>query len=46
MSTFNKFYVNKHTGRLLNWKLNLGYADLRAILGEQNNRFELQASTI
>jgi len=34
ISSFNKFYTNKHTGRLLSWKNNLGYADLRATLGE------------
>jgi len=42
---FNKFYNTKHTGRLLHWKPSLGYADLKATLGEQNSKYELQAST-
>ena len=42
-SVFNKFYNNKHTGRLLHWKPNLGYADVKACLGE--SKHELQTST-
>lgn len=45
ITNFNKFYINKHTGRLLHWKINLGYADIRATLGENNQKYELQAST-
>jgi len=45
IQSFNKFYNTKHTGRLLNWKNNLGFADLRAYLGESsginNGRYEL-----
>ena len=45
VQAFNKFYNSKHTGRLLHWKPSLGSADLKATLGEQNNKYELQAST-
>ena len=45
MSNFNKFYNNKHTGRLLHWKPSLGYADIKAILGDGNSKHELQTST-
>jgi len=34
MQNFNKFYNNKHTGRALHWKPSLGYADIKATLGE------------
>lgn len=37
MSNFNKFYYNKHTGRLLHWKPNLGYADIKANLGDNGS---------
>lgn len=45
ISSFNKFYTNKHTGRLLTWKCNLGYAELKATLGDSNSKHELQVST-
>lgn len=45
MQTFNKFYNNKHTGRLLHWKPSLGYADIKATLGDANSKHELQTST-
>ena len=45
MSSFNKFYTNKHTGRLLTWKTNQGCADVRAILGESSEKHELTVST-
>ena len=45
MQTFNKFYNNKHTGRLLHWKPSLGYAELKATLGESNVKYELHVST-
>lgn len=41
MQTFNKFYNNKHTGRLLHWKPSLGYADIKATLGDANSKHEL-----
>lgn len=41
IQSFNKFYTNKHTGRLLNWKNNMGYADLRCLLGDSNEKHEL-----
>ena len=44
MSNFNRFYLNKHTGRLLHWKPYLGSADVRAIFGE-NKRHEFTMST-
>ena len=30
MSNFNKFYNNRHTGRLLHWKPSLGFAEVKA----------------
>jgi cullin 3 len=45
ISNFNKFYTNKHTGRLLTWKNNSGFADMKAILGDSNAKHELQVST-
>ena len=45
MSNFNKFYHNKHTGRLLHWKPSLGYAEVKAALGDQYSKHELQTST-
>jgi hypothetical protein len=44
MQNFNKFYNNKHTGRALHWKPSLGYADIKATLGE-SVKHELQTST-
>ena len=40
ISLFNKFYVNKHQGRVLHWKINQGVADIRAIMGENNTKYE------
>lgn len=34
MSNFNKFYNNKHTGRLLHWKPNLGFSEIKSSLGD------------
>lgn len=45
IQNFNKFYNNKHNGRLLHWKPSLGHADIKATLGESNSKHELQAST-
>mmetsp|Transcript_4995 Transcript_4995/g.3625 ORF Transcript_4995/g.3625 Transcript_4995/m.3625 type:complete len:121 (-) Transcript_4995:492-854(-) len=45
ISNFNKFYTYKHTGRLLTWKPNLGVADIRAVLGENQTKHELTVST-
>jgi cullin 3 len=45
IQNFNKFYNNKHTGRLLHWKPSLGNAEIKATLGEQNSKHELQTST-
>jgi cullin 3 len=45
MQNFNKFYNNKHTGRLLHWKPSLGYADIKASLGDALSKHELQTST-
>jgi hypothetical protein len=45
MSSFNKFYNGKHTGRVLHWKPSLAYAEIKATLGETNSKHELQAST-
>ena len=45
MQAFNKFYNNKHTGRLLHWKPSLGYAEVKATLGEGNVKYELHVST-
>jgi cullin 3 len=43
MQNFNKFYNNKHTGRLLHWKPSLGFADIKMSVGEAKH--ELQTST-
>lgn len=43
MQNFNKFYNNRHTGRLLHWKPSLGFADIKMTLGEAKH--ELQTST-
>jgi len=45
IANFNKFYNNKHTGRLLHWKPSLGYAEIKATLGESFTKHELQTST-
>jgi len=45
MQSFNKFYNNKHTGRLLHWKPSLGFADVKATLGDANSKHELQTTT-
>jgi Cullin family len=44
MQNFNKFYNNKHTGRALHWKPSLGFADIKATLGD-SVKHELQTST-
>lgn len=43
INAFNKFYGNKHTGRVLHWKNYMGNADVRVLIGE--NRNELNVST-
>jgi cullin 3 len=45
MQSFNKFYNNKHTGRLLHWKPSLGFADVKATLGDASSKHELQTTT-
>lgn len=45
MACFNKFYNNRHTGRLLHWKASLGFADIKATLSDGASKHELQTST-
>lgn len=46
MSLFKQYYMSKFTGRQLNWKLNLGQADVRAKIGATaNKRYEMTVST-
>jgi cullin 3 len=44
---FEKFYLDKHTGRKLKWMPNLGDADVRATFtnGGRTRRYELNVST-
>lgn len=45
MERFRRFYMNRHSGRALIWKTNLGNADVRAFLGDQREKHELIVST-
>lgn len=42
---FTEFYMNKHSGRVMTWKCNLGEADLRAIMGQNRTKHEFVVST-
>ena len=45
MATFTTFYYNKYNnGRMLNWKLNLGNAEIRGTF-TNNKRYEFLTSS-
>lgn len=39
--SFNKYYLNRHTGRKLTWKPNMGTADLRATFKGRKHEFNV-----
>lgn len=46
--SFEKFYLDKHSGRKLSWQANMGSADIRATFQRSNGktqRYELNVST-
>lgn len=45
IASFNKFYLNKHSGRTLHWKPSLAFAEIRASIGENFSKYDLYAST-
>jgi cullin 3 len=45
MERFRRFYINRYSDRTLFWKTNLGSAEIRAYLGELNEKHELIVST-
>ena len=45
MSVFKQYYMSKFTGRQLHWKLNQGYAEIRAKIGNNGKRYEMSVST-
>ena len=46
MSIFKQYYLSKFSGRQLHWKLNQGYAEVRAKIGNNGTkRYEMSVST-
>jgi len=46
MSIYKQYYLSKFSGRQLHWKLNQGYAEIRARIGNQGKRiYEMTVST-
>jgi len=46
MSVFKQYYMSKFSGRQLHWKLNQGYAEVRAKIGNGGTkRYEMSVST-
>ena len=46
MSVFKQYYMSKFSGRQLHWKLNQGYAEVRAKIGSNGTkRYEMSVST-
>lgn len=46
MSLFKQYYLIKFTGRVLHWKINQGFAEIRARIGNNGaKRYELSVST-
>ena len=46
MSVFKQYYMSKFSGRQLHWKLNQGYAEVRARIGNNGTkRYEMSVST-
>ena len=46
MASFTTFYYSKYnSGRVLNWKLNLGSAELKGGLFKDNKHYEFTTST-
>ena len=46
MSVFKQYYMSKFSGRQLHWKLNQGYAEVRAKIGNNGTkRYEMSVST-
>lgn len=45
MSMFKQYYMSKFSGRQLHWKLNQGYAEIRAKIGSNGKRYEMSVST-
>ena len=47
MSVFKQYYLSKFSGRQLNWKMNQGYAELKARIGNNGTRrYEMSVSTL
>ena len=46
MSVFKQYYMSKFSGRQLHWKLNQGYAEVKARIGNNGTkRYEMSVST-
>lgn len=46
MSVFKQYYMSKYSGRQLHWKLNQGYAEVRARIGNNGTKkYEMSVST-
>jgi len=45
MQEFTEFYMKRHSGRVLNWKLNMGEAEIRAHIGGSDKTYELITTT-
>ncbi len=42
---FTEFYMKRHSGRVLNWKLNMGEVEIRAHIGGTDRTYELLTTT-
>ena len=46
MDIYKQYYMSKFSGRQLHWKLNQGYAEIRARIGNNGTkRYEMSVST-
>ncbi len=43
--SFTEFYMKRHNGRVLNWKLNMGEVDVRAHIGAGGKVYEFTTTT-
>lgn len=43
--SFTEFYMSRHTGRVLNWKLNMGEIEVKANIGAGGKSYELITTT-
>jgi len=46
MDVYKQYYMSKHSGRQLHWKMNQGFAEIRARIGANGTRrYEMSVSS-